>query len=107
MGLSLPLDRPGGNLSAPHVEELVLSESQKRHASGRGNLIDHGDSIRVTMAMLSDAEFTSGTFSVEGNTVYVEPKSFKKAVSAPDSDKWWAAVEDEMASLGEFGTYTC
>lgn len=74
------------------------SESHEQHASVPE--VDHSCPMRFTAArsMLSDVEFTSGTFLILEKIVFIEP------FHATEVDKRWLAMQDEMTSVVEVGT---
>lgn len=111
----LALEPPTGDGLNPTVPEDHLSDPQPAvvdcrdgHERMTPDGVEHRypTRSRVTMSMLVDVHYTSGTFHVSGNTVYIEPKSFKEAITCQDADKWWEAMDSEMGSVKELGTFS-
>jgi len=61
--------------------------------------------VRKTVTFSADSAF-HGSFSVEGEIVFVEPSTYFEAIHSPEADKWVAAMEEEMDSLKSLGTWT-
>lgn len=66
----------------------------------------HSSRAKKSVYAVESESAALGCFHVKGDTLLVEPKTFTEAITCPDSEKWWSAMREEMASLESLGTWT-